>query len=239
MRRCVSLICESLCWADAEGIDLPSFRKLRFDLRPSDLSASTLWLMQTDDPVPADMWGNVHSGAVKVFSVPGKFLSNRIKTRIISNFWPAKFDPTFLDPKCDLSTAIKIRREPNAAHYAVLLDFLRNEWHSSDYRWLIYWSLIGHAECSDCRLEEENKGIPDTLRKTASEWFSILQRDVIPLLGDDDLVLIHPDHGSARRNLPAKDAFESGFLYCRGDLLVGTGTPTWADIRKMVAKWCS
>jgi len=236
MNRCASLVCESLCWSDMDGMELPGFRKLRFDLRPSDLSASSLWLMQTADPVPADMWNDVHSGAVKVFSAPDKFLSNRIKTRIISNYWPAKFNATFLDPKCGSHTAKEIRREPRAAHYAVLLDFLKNEWNSSDYRWLIYWSLIGHAECSDCRLEGEDKGIPITLRKTAAEWFSIIQREVLPLLDNNDLILIHPDHGSARRGMGGAP-MQNGFMYCNKDAF--SGVVTWADIRKAVSNCCS
>ena len=231
--RVISLVCESMMALDLGSATIPGALHYDFDVRPSNLSATALWLMQSEAPVP-DM-GDCHSASkAKVFE-KGNFISNRKKTRIISNFWPSRFDVRFLDPFACTSGS-PICREPNSHHWPVLLKFLRDEFYGGNYEWLIYWSLIGHAECADCRIGNENEGIPQNLWKTTAEWFRLINECVIPLLRKETLLLVHPDHGTAR--LPSKGGSEyrDGFLFAWGNTagLPPIGRLTWKDIRGLV-----
>ena len=237
MPKVISIICESLNFKDVEQISLRNSVKYHMDMRPSMLSATSLYLMQTGDPVP-DM-GNCHSASEPcVFSPKGRLISNYVKTRIISNYWPRKFDASFLDPKSSIESGLKICREPNSHHYPVLLDFLKHEFYDSDYQYLIYWSLIGHGECYDCRIDEENKGVPYTLRKTAAEWFRLIDKDILPLVKQDTLVMIHPDHGTARKG-QGPEAYTDGFMFLYPKemaKLIPTPSIYWSTIRGAIRR---
>jgi len=95
MGKLVSIICESMIRHDVVGETVPGFELHDLDLRPSRLSATTLYLMQTDDPNVPQIDTPTK---VSFFDEPRRFISSRHKTRLISNFWPRRFDPKALDP---------------------------------------------------------------------------------------------------------------------------------------------
>jgi hypothetical protein len=119
-----------------------------------------------------------------------------------------------------------------------MLGFLREEFYSSDYQWLIYWSSIGHPECEDCRIGEENRGIPRGLRATAAEWFRLINESIMPLVRGDTLVIVHPDHGSARLGKTIFEQYGDGFMFIRPGSYKGLppqGTTLhWEHLRAMV-----
>ena len=151
MGKLVSIICESMIRHDLDGEALPGFEYHDLDLRPSRLSATTLYLMQTDDQNVPQM--NT-STKTSFFDEPRGFISTKYKTRLISNYWPRRFDPKALDPLVSIDTGKVLAREPRAPHWPVLIDFLANGFRKPDYLWCIYWPLIGH-DGYDFRVPEE------------------------------------------------------------------------------------
>jgi hypothetical protein len=218
MPKLLTLICESMVASDAETLDLPGLERHEFELRPARYSMEALWLMQTGDPEPDWHAMPLDRTGPNVFATPGRFVSNYAKTRLISYFWHARHNPIPLDPLCThswLDSQGKLRQpvsmEPGAYHWPVFLEFLSAEFYRSDYQWLIYWPLIGHAAVG-CRLRGEDHGIPDTLRETTAEWFTLIQNRVLPLVQPGTVVLIHSDHGTLRRNKP--DSMRRGIFFC-------------------------
>jgi hypothetical protein len=217
-----SIVCESMMWNDAESIKLSGFKKIPFDTSPAIFSCETLWLMQSDDPLPIDMW-KPHNYKNKYFTASSKFLSNRFKTRIISNFWPYPYDPTIFDKLVSEFGKGIVGIEPDNHQYPKLQEFLNEG--QNNYEWLIYWSTIGHH---DYRLPIENKGIPKSIEHTTKHWFDMIQQEIFPKVSKEAVILIHTDHQSAR-----KPAYPSHSGFCFLPERIPLTSLTFQSLRKL------
>ena len=218
-----SIICESMIWPDSEGITLEGFKKISFDLKPANLSATSLWLMQTDIPIPF-LSPTLLNYKQRYFTTSTNFLSNRFKTRIIANFWPYPYDPVVFDKQAAIFNCGRVAMEPEAHQWKTLQTFLRSD-EPKNYEWLIYWPTIGHE---DYRLKTESSGIPVHLKETTQLWFSMI-RDLLPLV-PDTTVLIHTDHGTARKGM-GQAAYEQGFAYIPNKLNIDK--LDWPALRRL------
>lgn len=203
-------MCESCCLADSQGISLEKlgFQKLRFDMSPSNTSEEALYHMQSFRPL-------ARRNPNKVFERSPEFLAYHAKTRIFSDFWLPNYAVWNLDPmtKSDkpLSPFSRHKSEPDNEIFQNLKSFLSEEFHNADYRHCIYLSILGHI---GNREEEENDGVPESLRKTLGKLIGIYTNEILPLVDmKQTYVMIHPDHGTKRRNLPWEEAAHDGFLW--------------------------
>ncbi len=204
--KVITLICESFNRYDLGNISLPGVARFNFDTGPSTISHETLRLMM-----------NLEFN--ESLSDP-KCLSKKIKTRLISNFWPKHTDPKIIDPLASIECIegrdnAKKKMEPDSSHFKTLLDFLDKEFYKSDYQWLIYWPYIGHAGMN-LRLPEENSGIPKTCEKTLQSWFHTIKTMIFPRIEmDETIILIHNDHGTARIGRSFNEAMYDGFIFIK------------------------
>lgn len=240
-KKIITLICESLNIYDIKDFSFEFMNESMFykmNLGESDLSAKALYLMQGNDNLPNDMVSGdpFANNKPSIFAEEGKFIANYVKTRIIANFWPFRWNPIYLDPKTHLTGRHESKMEPLSHHYSFLLPFLKNEFYQSDYQHLIYWTATGHPQVK-CRVDEEEIGIPISLKKTAQHWFKVIQEEIMPLIDKKNtILLIHPDHGTARKNM-GKEAIQDGFLYFypkTNAILNNDNTVAWQDIRKTI-----
>jgi len=226
--RVITIVLESMLWDDLEGIEFPGFSKRHFDPYPATFSARSLWCMQSADPLPdMDDW---HSDKHQVFAEPNRFISNYAKTRLVSASWPKRYDPKFLDPLGSIppnSLWSEWEMEPNCPHWGYFLKFLSGQFYEEG-QWRIYWPRAGHAECGRCRVAEENRGIPRGIKKTATHFAELVKTHVLPLVRSDTLVLMHTDHGTARRG-QIGNYWNKGVVYLQQPM--DEGVACWADIR--------
>lgn len=253
--KIISIIWESFNRYDVANLKIDGFSKLNFT-SCSGNSAAALYLMQTAG-IPDPDWGKttkdyekalenfrpqegVNNPKVKkkFFSAPDSFIANFAKTRLISIYWPHFYDTSFLDPRNkgghEFNSASHILREPENECFVALIDFLKNEFYQTDYQHLIYWSMLGHGSCGNCRVDEENHGVPITLEKTASYWLNCLQEHVFPLIDFEKSILImHNDHGTSRKS-KCGNPYTDGFIWLPTKNLAVEDTyeVTWSDIRK-------
>ena len=233
--RVITIVLESMLWDDLAGIEFPGFAKRHFDPYPATFSARSLWCMQSADPLPdMDDW---HSDKRQVFAEPNRFISNLVKTRLVSAYWPKRYDPKFLDPLGSIppsSLWSEWQMEPNCPHWDYFLKFLSGQFYDEDWQWLIYWPLAGHAECGRCRVAEENRGIPKNIRQTAKIFTDLVKRVVFPLIRDKTLVLLHSDHGTARQG-GIGNYWNKGVIFLPNNFRYPSGyIITWADIRALL-----
>lgn len=241
-KKVISLVCESFNLYDAKDTRLQDLFSCKLtqesmfykmNISPSRVSAQSLYALQSKEPVnPHD----AHNTKVpKVFAEKNKFIANYAKTRIISYFWPTKFDISYLDPRAD-NMHREIKLEPLAYQFPILLSFLKEEFYNSDYMHVIYWSNAGHGNVG-CRIGEEDKGVAASLTKTLEHWFKVIENDILPLVDRDKTILmIHPDHGTARKGM-GHETFQDGFFYLypkESATLAKDSTIEWADIRKTI-----
>ena len=212
-----TIICESACLLDLGNSTLPGFELHQFDMSPATHSASSLWLMQSDEPVPP---GPVYGP--NLFAENRGFISQRVRSRIVGHYWPQRFNPAAWDNEI----------MPNRMWYNVI-DEPNEEWARTcslartlgqgDVQWLIYWPTLGHEKH---RLDHENKGIPATIHNTLAKWLGLIESDFLIEAPPWLPILIHPDHGTARSS---GNGFIEGFVFSRNVVL--PARCTWADIR--------
>jgi hypothetical protein len=239
IKKIISLVCESMNRYDITDFSIPFIDDSMFyemDLEASEWSVKALYLMQKDDNLP-ELSVATRESLPSIFIEEGKFIANYTRTRIFSNFWPKQWSPEYLDPKCNVKSLHTHKIEPLTPYYPAFLSFLKDEFYKSDYAHVIYWSAIGHP--GDCRrIEEENNGVPPCLKKTIKYWFELIQKEIIPLIDKENtIVLIHPDHKTAREGIDYKLAQSKGFLYFypKVNALLNNNTIiTWKDIRKTI-----
>ena len=126
--------------------------------------------------------------------------------------------------------------EPQAPIYTRFLQFLESDFYESDYRRVIYWSLIGHV---NRRAEKENSGIPANLKQTFSLWADLILDEILPRVNFDNTVLmIHPDHGTRRKGRPMHQSVHDGWLWLRHTEFeigkVHDRRISWRDYRRTV-----
>lgn len=225
MKKLVTLICESMCLADliASGKHLPGFDMSAFDMTGSRTSYEALWRMQSDDNLPE---GSIHEGC----AWQGEFISKRHKTRVFSHFWPKRFMPTFDQSYVAIPTK-RLEPEPRAEQWIPFTSYL-SAFRQDDVEWLIYWPNIGHSGDWCCRHPEES-GIPAHLGHSCHDWLTLIEKEVLPQLAPDVPVLIHPDHGTARKG-PGFGSKEFVEGFCLSRLLSQRNPMTWDWQRKLV-----
>jgi len=244
--KIINLVWESFNRYDVTNLSLPGFGRFNFNSCAGN-SATALYLMQTGDIDPEfgktieDLknYRPAINFTKKFFSKPNSFIANFAKTRIISIYWPHFYDTNFLDPRTKGGHEFnKPHGEPEPAgeQFENLLDFLKNEFYQSDYQHLIYWSMVGHGSCGNCRIGEENKGVAATLEKTATHWMDCIKTHVMPLVNlDKSILMMHNDHGTTRNPIiDGRNNYNDGFIYLPSDraIIESDYTVTLSDIRK-------
>lgn len=201
MRLC-TLICEGMLYSDLSGQSFPGMGIARFDPRPAVFSADALMFMT-------------------------RGIADRVKVRLIANFWPARYDPKAIDPEASFSSAGKVvAMEPDAHQWSTLKGYLDGP---RPHDWLIYWPTIGH--CDGYRLPHEDKGIPANIRDTTSRWLDMVREELLPRL--DCPVLIHTDHGTARTGHPNWKS--DGFAFVPSGM-IDKSQVNWDDIQELEKK---
>lgn len=222
--KLLCIMCESIVLDDISGQELPGHDLLKFDPSPATFSAQSLWLMQTPLPLPPTA-ANPYAG--DSWFTEKDMIGKRFKTRICSNFWPRKYDPSPIDPEVSDNVNKVVGIEPNNHQWKTFISYLSGP---RAHDWLIYWPTIGHC---GYRIGCENSGIPVDIRQTASMWFDLIRDEVLPRV-PEYLTLILSDHGSARKH--NKAAFSSGFIYV--DHRIPTKPPAaelhWQDGRILI-----
>lgn len=220
MGKLVTIICESMTWFDLQPEDvLPGFTRHKFDFTPASDSAQSFWCMQTDKPIPSSRlsWRNEFENP----DIP--FLSRHVPTRIIAHFWPRRFNARVFDDESKLSNDPHDNVcEPDSTQWFDGLQTART-WSTNQKSWLIYWGRMGHL---GLRKEE---GIPTSLNMTLKEWFKLLNEQFIPLVDQSIPMLVHSDHGTARKGHGNRE-FHEGFLFSRGVDL--PPECAWSDVRE-------
>ena len=226
MGKLITLLCESMTAVDLKYERLNGFTSHEFDMSPVYHSATALWKMQTDSPLPKmELFGPNH------FAEEGhNFISSRFKTRIASYFWPKRFDPRPFDSDMMLFHSFASREtnamEPNAPQWG-MHNFVRTlDSPENPHQWFIYWPTIGHV---GFRVGDENKGVPKDIHQTLVKWFGLIRNDILSITKPSIPMLIHSDHGTARTGHNGEE-FTEGFVFARGVNL--PARCTWDDIRR-------
>lgn len=209
----VTIICESFHRQDLEQAAIPAafdgFRRFEMDLAPVYDSVSALTMLQSGR---CRAWER-RKRTDPIFHATDDLLAFRHRTRLISSCWPSYCNARLLDPKANHA---KNRRRVKVQEEAE--RYLREEFYAQDYRHLIFWGRRGHV---GQRVGLENFGIPTRLTNTMNRWLSYLGDEILPLIQlDTTAVLLHPDHGSARRGLTREEALHQGFLWVRSPISV-------------------
>jgi hypothetical protein len=222
MRLC-TIICESMTMDDLDGQVVPGHVLVPFDPHPATFSAQSLWLLQSSQPLPPPK-GNPHEGTSWFEGV--ECLSNRVKTRLVSNFWPKAYDPTCLDPECADKEGKKVGMEPDNHQWNTLMAYMDGP---RPHDWLIFWPTMGHA---GYRVPEENKGVPWHVKATTRAWLDLVAKSLLPRL--DCPVILFSDHGSARAGRTRDEQFRNGFAFVPADDRVPCRSPLdWAGMRAL------
>ena len=243
--KVINLVCESFNRYDVENIELPGFKKFDFSTFPSNRSPSSLYFMECFSRCSEKSLKELNNWQRLIqYKESDKFICDYVKTRMISYFWRPRHTRSSIDYGVDDGTRENTNAflliqmdgslEPESRNFKKMLKFLKEEFYSSDFQHLIYWSLIGHV---NFRIGEENKGIPTTLNKTLQEWIGNIQEQVIPLIDmDNTIVMIHPDHGTRRKGMDFDKSLYDSFLWVHDPLdrfqWNEESDINWADMRK-------
>lgn len=221
-----SCICESMTWDDLSGQSIPGHRLVRFDPHPATFSAQSLWLMQCRAILPPPA-SNPHVGESWFNDATIDFLSLRARTRLVSNFWPTKYDPTRLDPLCACHKPGRIvGMEPNNHQWDTLMEYLDNP---GCHDWLIFWPTMGHC---GYRVPGENSGIPVHIKDTAGQWLTMACKNILPKIPGEARTILFSDHGSARKDKTKDEQFRNGFAFV-DDRIECPDKLDWEEMRKL------
>ena len=113
--KVISLVCESMQWCDIENMTICGTNKIPFDMKPARFSAQSLWFMQSDITCEFDV-DDCHDVKKSLVFETDKLISHKHKTRLIANWWPARFNPRSIDPLAVNTEGkqTKVVKEPEA-----------------------------------------------------------------------------------------------------------------------------
>jgi len=228
MKTC-TIICESMTMDDLDE-DLKFLHGhvlLPFDPHPATMSAQSLWCMMTPDKLPPAA-GNPHEGT-SWFEEASSLLSSKFKVRLISNFWPKRYDPRIIDPECADPKGKVVGCDPNCHQWETMREYLKGP---CPHEWLIYWPTLGHAKY---RIGDENKGIPEHICETTRTWLSLAAILVEEAEAKGFQTILFSDHGSARKDKSRDEQFRNGFVWLPEKIPWHGPRPlTWDTMRFLV-----
>lgn len=205
--KLAQIICESMTWDDLpSGASIHGHRLVHFDPHPATFSAQSLWLMMTSDPLPPPA-GNPHEGS-SWFEEASDLLSCRFSTRLISNFWPKRYDPrSRIDIQCADPDGKRVGMEPDNHQWDTLMTYLDGP---MPHDWMIFWPTMGHC---GYRVNAENHGVPKAIPETCSKWLEMVTKNIMPKIRPVTRTILFSDHGSARAGKSRDEAFRNGFAF--------------------------
>ena len=224
--KLLNIICESMLMSDLELQEISGFKLIPFDTSGANFSAQSLWRMNCDlpqPPIPQKLW----EGESVFKDIPNPLMLKH-RTRLISNFWPHRFDPTLFDPDCSDRINKQVGIDPDNHQWTTFLSYLCGP---MPHDWVIYWPTVGH--CS-YRLGPDNNGIPENIRRTTTYWLDMIRNQILPRVPKGTTILIHTDHGSARKNQTTNEYYNQGFAFIPNNMEIEN--LNWASFRELVDK---
>lgn len=214
--KTITLICESFNAIDVSSKSRSKLESLGFeyndmDVSPAYDSVSALSLMQTGHCRPFEERKDPYYVFEDVTTLASVF-----STRLISSVWPVYCNVDTLDPKArwaNTEPTFNVLRNIDLERDEIkeCETFLRAEFYSSKHEHLIMWPKLGRV---GHRVGKENHGIPVSLVRTFEHYVNILVSRLFPLVDfDNTVVIMHTDHGSARRDLNDDMSMRSGFSF--------------------------
>ena len=195
--RVLQIIFESMNWDDSS--EVPGLYRHRLDTWPATDSHSAARCLGTG------RLQRIDNGAPLKWSLPWPtiYAAGWQRGFLEGNVFPGQHVTGYADGA-----------EPNRG-WRAFIESLRKH-RLGDYA--IYWTLRGHVAI------RQSCGffcVPDDLRPDFDGMMDHVRNDVIPELPEDCLLLVHNDHGTARRNKPWESAMFDGFLFA--NQVIGEG----------------